>query len=103
MLLETQSMVVTDEGQRFATVFLQRPRTARHRHAMLQVVFLLSALFCTVASSLYHLFGGILSQHTYNQLYNLDINGIRVAIAGSSAGHSGKKIRRKKNCEFTFF
>ena len=36
MLLETLSMTVTDEGQRLATV-----------------VFLLSALFCTVASALY--------------------------------------------------
>ena len=36
MLLETLSMAVTDEGQRLATV-----------------VFLLSALFCTVASALY--------------------------------------------------
>jgi predicted membrane channel-forming protein YqfA (hemolysin III family) len=66
MLLETLSMAVTDEGQRFATV-----------------VFLVSALFCTVASSLYHLLGGILSQRTYSALYNLDINGISVVIAGS--------------------
>ena len=66
MLLETLSMTVTDEGQRLATV-----------------VFLLSALFCTVASSLYHLLGGILSQRTYRALYQLDINGISVVIAGS--------------------
>ena len=66
MLLETLSMAVTDEGQRLATV-----------------VFLLSALFCTVASSLYHLLGGILSQRTYRALYQLDINGISVVIAGS--------------------
>lgn len=66
MLLETQSMAVTDEGQRFATV-----------------VFLLSALFCTAASSLYHLFGGVLSPSRYSQLYKLDINGISVVIAGS--------------------
>ena len=66
MLLETLSMAVTDEGQRFATV-----------------VFLVSALFCTVASSLYHLLGGILSQRTYSALYNLDINGISAVIAGS--------------------
>ena len=66
MLLETLSMAVTDEGQRLATV-----------------VFLVSALFCTLASSLYHLLGGILSQRTYSALYNLDINGISVVIAGS--------------------
>ena len=66
MLLEIRSTPVSDEGQRHATV-----------------VYLLSALFCTASSTLYHLFGGILSRETYARLFNLDINGISVVIAGS--------------------
>ena len=69
MLMDTCSMpdaAVRNEGQRHATV-----------------VYLLTALFCTFSSALYHLFGGILSPRTYRRLFNLDINGISVVIAGS--------------------